>query len=261
MGNAIRHLKRQITTTPPEYSDTQAKKYLHECIDNYIRENVELAGKAICDEASKKIASGDVILTYGYSSLLFNILHKAYVEDGKKFRVVVLDGNPRFEGLQLLRKLTAAKIPAVYMLISGASYIMPQVTKVFLGAHALLANGNVTSRVGSSQVALVARAYNVPVLVCCETHKFCERVQTDSFVFNELGDPDDLISKSVNKPPPSSKQRSVANWRDMDKLSLLNLTYDVTPGELVTAVITELAVLPCTSVPVVLRVKQAETAL
>ena len=60
-------------------------------------------------------------------------------------------------------------------------------TKVFLGAHALLANGNVTSRVGSSQVALVARAYNVPVLVCCETHKFCERVQTDSFVFNELG--------------------------------------------------------------------------
>ena len=60
-------------------------------------------------------------------------------------------------------------------------------TKVFLGAHALLANGHVMSRVGSSQVALVARAHNVPVLVCCETHKFSERVQTDSFVFNELG--------------------------------------------------------------------------
>jgi len=43
------------------------------------------------------------------------------------------------------------------------------------------------SRVGASQVALVAKAHNVPVLVCCETHKFCERVQTDSFVFNELG--------------------------------------------------------------------------
>jgi len=64
---------------------------------------------------------------------------------------------------------------------------MLQVTKVFLGAHALLANGFVTSRIGSSQVALVARAYNIPVLVCCETYKFCDRVQTDSFVFNELG--------------------------------------------------------------------------
>ena len=62
-----------------------------------------------------------------------------------------------------------------------------QVTKVLLGAHALLANGYVQSRVGSSQVSMVARAYNVPVLVCCETYKFCERVQTDSFVCNELG--------------------------------------------------------------------------
>ena len=56
-----------------------------------------------------------------------------------------------------------------------------------LGAHALLANGYVMSRVGSSQVAMVANVYNVPVLVCCETYKFVERVQTDSFVFNELG--------------------------------------------------------------------------
>lgn len=90
-------------------------------------ENVELAGKAICQEASKKIASGDVILTYGYSSLLLQILLKAFNEDNKKFRVVVLDSSPRSEGLQLLRRLVAAKIPSVYMLISGASYIMPEV--------------------------------------------------------------------------------------------------------------------------------------
>lgn len=58
---------------------------------------------------------------------------------------------------------------------------------MLLGAHALLANGSVMSRVGTSQIALVSKAYNVPVLVCCETYKFCERVQTDSFVSNELG--------------------------------------------------------------------------
>lgn len=62
-----------------------------------------------------------------------------------------------------------------------------QVTKVLLGAHALLANGYVMSRIGSAQVALCAAACNVPVLVCCESYKFSERVQTDSFVFNELG--------------------------------------------------------------------------
>ena len=69
-------------------------------------------------------------------------------------------------------------------------FVLPKtvkVSKVFLGAHALLANGYVMSRVGSSIIAMVAKAYNVPVLVCCETYKFSERVQTDSFVFNELG--------------------------------------------------------------------------
>ena len=57
---------------------------------------------------------------------------------------------------------------------------------MLLGAHALLANGNVMSSAGSAMVAMVAKSYNVPVLVCCETYKFCERVQADSFVFNEL---------------------------------------------------------------------------
>lgn len=58
---------------------------------------------------------------------------------------------------------------------------------MFLGAHAILANGSVMSRVGTAQVALMARAFNIPVLVACETHKSCERVQTDSIVYNELG--------------------------------------------------------------------------
>lgn len=60
---------------------------------------------------------------------------------------------------------------------------------MLLGAHALLANGYVMSRAGSSQVALLAHYYNVPVLVCCETHKFSERVQTDAIVYNEMGKP------------------------------------------------------------------------
>lgn len=100
--------------------------YLHLFL---LTENIELAGKAICEEAGKKIASGDVILTYGYSSLLLRILLKAFVDDKKEFRVVVLDSSPRSEGLQLLRKLVAANIPSEYMLISGASYIMPEVWK------------------------------------------------------------------------------------------------------------------------------------
>lgn len=133
------------------------------------------------------------------------------------------------------------------------------------------------SRVGTSQIALVSKAFNVPVLVCCETYKFCERVQTDSFVSNELGmkkmtrglwrsepktwgiyfypsfsdDPDDLIVTRAGK-------RQLEHWQEVLSLGLLNLVYDVTPPDLVDIVITELGMIPCTSVPVVLRVKNVD---
>jgi translation initiation factor 2B subunit (eIF-2B alpha/beta/delta family) len=58
---------------------------------------------------------------------------------------------------------------------------------VLLSADALLANGYVLGPVGSAMLALIAHKYNKPVIVCCETYKFSERVQTDSILFNELG--------------------------------------------------------------------------
>lgn len=36
-------------------------------------------------------------------------------------------------------------------------------------------------------MAMVAHAFGVPVLVCCEAYKFHERVQLDSICANELG--------------------------------------------------------------------------
>jgi len=50
-----------------------------------------------------------------------------------------------------------------------------------------------------------------------------------------------------------------AAWKDIRGFNVLNLVYDVTPPELISLVITELGMIPCTSVPVVLRVKCAES--
>lgn len=120
------------------------------------------------------------------SSLVKHILEEA---NRRKvdFRVIVVDSRPKHEGQEMLRRLVSQGINCTCVLINAIGFIMPEVTKVLLGAHALLANGYVTSRVGTAQIALVAKSYNVPVLVCCETHKFSERVQTDAFVYNELG--------------------------------------------------------------------------
>ncbi|XP_025117148.1 translation initiation factor eIF2B subunit delta isoform X3 [Bubalus kerabau] len=163
---------------------------------------------------------------------------------------------PYFSFLTQCRPLSASMYNAIKFLnkeITGVSSSKreEEVSKVLLGAHALLANGSVMSRVGTAQLALVARAHNVPVLVCCETYKFCERVQTDAFVSNELDDPDDLLCER-------GEHVALANWQNHSSLRLLNLVYDVTPPELVDLVITELGMIPCSSVPVVLRVKSSD---
>ncbi|XP_061609990.1 translation initiation factor eIF-2B subunit delta isoform X2 [Phyllopteryx taeniolatus] len=250
MGNAIKYLKKEISNIPSHSKEDEAKSKLLSCIDCYINEKIVLAAKAVAGIAIEKISDGDVILVYGCSSLVNHILYAAF-DAGRKFRVIVADSRPRLEGRETLRRLVRRGIGCTYVLISVVSYILPEVSKVLLGAHALLANGYMMSRVGTSQIALVAKAFNVPVLVCCETYKFCERVQTDSFVSNELDDPDNLMVTRKGKT-------QLARWQEVPSLGLLNLVYDVTPPDFVDAVITELGMIPCTSVPVVLRVKSGD---
>ncbi|KAL7387801.1 hypothetical protein ABVT39_001523 [Epinephelus coioides] len=250
MGNAIKYIKKEISNIPSQCKEEEAKSKLLTCIECYINEKIILAAKAIAKYSIEKISDGDVILVYGCSSLVNHILCEAFEKD-RKFRVIVVDSRPRLEGREALRRLVQRGISCTYVLISAVSYILPEVSKVFLGAHALLANGYVMSRVGTSQIALVAKAFNVPVLVCCETYKFCERVQTDSFVSNELDDPDDLIVTRKGKT-------QLEHWQGVPSLGLLNLVYDVTPPDFVDLVITDLGMIPCTSVPVVLRVKNVD---
>ena len=253
MGNAIKYLKLQITQVPPTMSEKQAKEKLIERVENFIKEKITLAGEAISKTyAIQKVHDGDVIMTYACSSLIVKILKDAF-DEGKKFRVIVVDSRPKNEGIHCLKQLLKHGVKCSYAQITSLAYLMKEVSKVFLGAHALLANGCVMSRIGSAMVSLVAKRSNVPVLVCCETYKFCDRVQTDAFVFNELGDPDDLIPDQH-----ATGSETLHNWRELDSLNLLNLIYDVTPSDFVSMVITEIGMIPCTSVPVVLRVKNVE---
>ena len=99
----------------------------------------------------------------------------------------MVDSRPRLEGQALLRRLVAKGLSCTYTHINAVSYIMHEVTRVLLGASAVLSNGTVYSRVGTSCVAMVAHAFHVPVLICCEAYKFHERVQLDSICSNELG--------------------------------------------------------------------------
>ncbi|XP_075552320.1 uncharacterized protein LOC142585438 isoform X2 [Dermacentor variabilis] len=249
MLNAVTFLKARISEIQDTEPVAEVKESLVEWIRKFVYEEVCLAKRQITVEAQQKIMDEDVILTYCCSSLVKSVLKVAH-ESGKNFRVIVVDSRPQFRGREMLEYLSNVGISCTYVLITAVSYIMKEVTKVVLGASTLLANGYVMSHIGTSQIALVARSRNVPVLVCCETYKFSDRVITDSFALNELGPTSQLVSSL----PPNVKTDGL---KDLPSLSFLNLMYDVTAPQFVDMVITEKGILPCTSVPVVLRMRNA----
>ncbi|KAL8607678.1 hypothetical protein ACOMHN_039352 [Nucella lapillus] len=120
--------------------------------------------------------------------------------------------------------------------------------KVLLGAHGVLNNSFVMSRIGAAMLASTAKAYDIPVLVCHETYKISERSQTDSFVFNELGDPNEVIRLGRWDP-------IVPQWMDMRSLTALNLMYDVTANCFVSMFVTEIGSMSDTSIPKVLSTR------
>ncbi|KAL7050224.1 hypothetical protein ACKWTF_003997 [Chironomus riparius] len=254
MTNALKYIKVLVSQENSNESDEDKKQRIIDKIDTYAHEQIETAAKSISLKVREKIAEDDVILTYGCSSLIKRSLVEAWKDGDKKFSVVVVDSRPDHEGQEMLKSLTMEGISCTYVLINAISFIMPKVTKVLLGAHALLANGYIMSRVGTAQISMIANSYNVPVLVCCETHKFSERVQTDSFVYNEIGDPNALVKNKNSK----GVFEHLKDWESIPHLTPLSLRYDITPPELVTVVVTEVALLPCTSVQVILRVKPSE---
>lgn len=316
MGNAIRWLKQEISHISIDTPEQEAKDILCGRIDEFIRDKIDLSDQLIIESASQHINNGCTVLTFGHSEVLLRLFQHAVLEQGKSFNLVIVDSRPLFEGKKMLQGLTKSTIaptaeeieasptrkyePPVpitkdrlkvnYVMINLlSSTILEDVDFAFLGAHAMLSNGHMYSRVGSAMVAMMCHKRNIPVITCCESIKFSDRVQLDSVTTNELADPEDLVRISMLPPAKKSlaleqfiKQQEEAeksllntrkqnqgdkkdaaqqessseplkNWKDIPHLNILNIMYDLTPPEYIDKVVTELGSLPPSSVPVILR--------
>lgn len=235
MGNAIRWLKQEISHISLDLSDIEAKEILCEKIDDFIKEKIDLSDRVIIETASKHINNESTILTFGHSQVLEKLFKYCALEQDKHFNLIIVDSRPLFEGKTLFNNLietetspntddlasetssvssrgpkpkpiTQDHIKIHYVLIKSlSSTILEDVDCVFLGAHAMLSNGRLYSRVGTGLIAMMCHARNIPVLTCCESVKFSDKVQLDSVTNNELADPEDLVSNINSKQPPKKK--------------------------------------------------------
>lgn len=213
MGNAVKSLKTHLArmseeqaaegggkksehnSTVSHLNDAESKRKTMAHLEYFEQEKVVKAGKSIVEHGCNEIVNGDVVLTFGQSHHTFEILKHSCARK-TDFKVIVVDSKSSGgEGLRQLKKLTKCGINTSYTTLKGLDYVLRKggVTKVLLGAAAVLANGAVVSRCGTSLVAAAANDASVPVLVAAETCKFHERVVLDAVAHNELGDPDIVV--------------------------------------------------------------------
>lgn len=251
MMNGAAYIRRLATRIVVDQNEQKSRDFLVKAIDEYIKDEIDCAVKSITQEANSLIRDDDVILTIGCSLKIKHVLYAA-VQSGKKFNVIVVDCGPEYRGLDMVTFLTeiSEKLIIRYIYINSITHIMNDVSKILVGGHGVLANGYVIAGMGCSQVALVAKAHNVPFIVCCETNEFADAVHTDAFVFNEVALPEEYLTPKNHKLVRFFEAEKESCKKN---LTLLNLLYDATPPEYVSMIVTEKGIFPCPAVPAIIR--------
>ncbi|XP_071512727.1 uncharacterized protein eIF2Bdelta isoform X2 [Panulirus ornatus] len=125
MDNAIRFLKHKINSIEPTMPEAQAKDQLRTAIDDYVQEHINLASSTIASHAASLIQDGDVILTFGYSALVSDVV-EAVCGEGHKVSIVVADSPHPASGAAMVKRLSSLGVTTYYRLITDVTHIMPK---------------------------------------------------------------------------------------------------------------------------------------
>ena len=188
--------------------------------------------KRIAEFGRTFIRDGSTVLTHAKSRVVMDLLIRA--AESKNFSVVVTEGRPECAGYFTARKLSALGIPVSVVLDSGVAAIMEKVDVVLVGAEGVLENGSIVNKLGTYQLALVAKAHGKPFYVAAESYKFARLFPLSQ---NDL--PSSPQKFLPCKFPEEEEEDSFPETAD----SSINPSSDLTPPTLISLLFTDLGVL------------------
>ncbi|MFA4992350.1 MAG: S-methyl-5-thioribose-1-phosphate isomerase [Candidatus Omnitrophota bacterium] len=121
-------------------------------------------------DMAKLLKDGDVILTHCNVSGSMPLIAEFAKQQGKKISFYVTETRPYLQGSRLTAwELMRAKIPVTIITDNMVAYLLSlkKVTKVIVGADHLTQNGDIANKIGTYQIAVVARYFKVPFYVLC----------------------------------------------------------------------------------------------
>ena len=186
-------------------------------------------GASLVPDGSRVLThcNAGALATAGYGSALGVI--RAAVEQGKRVAVFADETRPFLQGARLTAwELHKDDIPVTLITDNMSGHLMKKgkVQAVVVGSDRIAANGDVANKIGTYMVAVLARRHGIPFYVAAPLSTVDLNCAT--------GDEIPIEERDV---------REITHVKDIqlapEGIGVSNYAFDVTPNELVTAIITE----------------------
>mgnify|MGYP002630465193 FL=1 len=190
-------------------------------------------GALIPDNARILTHCNTGVLATGGMGTALGVIHQAHL-DGKKVHVFADETRPLLQGARLtMWELANASIPGQLICDGASAALMRQgkVDLVIVGADRIAADGSAANKIGTYHAAIAARYHKLPFYVAAPLSTFDMALASGNEIPIEERNPDEIrnvFGKAMITLPDA------ACW---------NPAFDVTPPELITAIITERGVL------------------
>jgi methylthioribose-1-phosphate isomerase len=196
-------------------------------------EDVE-ANRMIGAYGAELIQDGDTILTHCNTGTMATVSYgtalgviRSAIAQGKKIKVIATETRPRLQGARItVYEALSDKIPTTLIVDSAVGITMSKgmVDKVIVGADRLT-RAAVANKVGTFMIALAARHHGIPFYVAAPATTLDLTAESISLSIEER-DPREVTEIGGRRITPRG-------------VSVFNPAFDLTPLELVTAVITD----------------------
>lgn len=167
------------------------------------------------------------LATAGFGTAL-GVIRAAY-QQGKVKMVYVDETRPLLQGARLTAyELLADGIPVTLISDNMAAYLMQQgkINCVIVGADRIAANGDTANKIGTYGVAVLAHYHNIPFYVAAPTSTLDLSLKTGKEIPIEERNP--LEVKKIGDV-----------WIAPKEVNVYNPAFDVTPHQLISAIITD----------------------
>ncbi|CDM66298.1 S-methyl-5-thioribose-1-phosphate isomerase [Pyrinomonas methylaliphatogenes] len=234
---AIERMRAAFQKAKSETSDVEEIKQRLIAEARAIHEEDLAANRAIGRFGAELIPDGATVLTHCNAGALatggdygtaLGVVRGAR-DAGKRVAVIADETRPFLQGARLTAwELAKDGIPVTLITDNMAGHVMKQgkVSAVVVGADRIAANGDTANKIGTYMVAVLAKEHNIPFYVAAPISTIDLSIPSGDQIPIEERDPSEVTQLRDQRIAPEG-------------IDVYNPAFDVTPNELITAIITD----------------------